>query len=461
MPSVVGFGAVAGGDADVTPAYPGGFIAGDFAMLFAETAAELVPAVAGYDEAPGSPLDHGTNTRLTVRSLDLSGGEGNPTVPDPGNHVAAAIGVFRDVDLDDPFHVIALDNELGTTTTPSFPGLQTLLPDCLIVLAAAYNMDDAGPIASGAANASLANLTERVDGGTIAGNGGGLVVYTGEKAAAGVVSPTGWTASAASATPSMAIALKPKRKVTIGGTVEIDGDPAPNGVGVVRIFDLTVGDTEVVADIAGGAGAFTALVRYATHDYVAVYDDGTNRGASAAAVAGAATHDIEIGGAVAAPTEPVAATATTATAIREELASAIADLTPGLLPTHEFKRYQKDLAFETAMKQGPGHSFRQFRCWFDKESKTPITRNGTNQRWRYTFHVDVAYPATHYATLDVPRDELDAAEDDDQRLIQDAIWNIENATWIKSGSSEPTSETVDGVTFVHYVAQFEFIRAMP
>lgn len=161
------------------------------------------------------------------------------------------------------------------------------------------------------------------------------------------------------------------------------------------------------------------------------------------------------------PTEPVATTATTATAIRDALATAIVAIVPGILPTHLFKRYQKELAFEDAMKQGPGHSFRWFRCWFDKESKIPITRNGVNQRWRYTFHVDVAYPATHYQSLDIPRDELDAAEDDDQRLIQDAIWGVTNATWIKSGSPEPTSETVDGVTFVHYVAQFEFIRAMP
>ena len=159
--------------------------------------------------------------------------------------------------------------------------------------------------------------------------------------------------------------------------------------------------------------------------------------------------------------EPVATTATTATVIRDALAQAIEDIVPGFLPTHEFKRYQGQLAFEDAMKQGPAHCFRKFSCRFDRESAVPITRNGVNQRWRYTFHIDVAYPEGHYQTADVPRLELDEYADDDQRLIQNAIWDIANATWIKSESADPTSETVDGVTYTKYVARFEFIRAMP
>lgn len=159
-------------------------------------------------------------------------------------------------------------------------------------------------------------------------------------------------------------------------------------------------------------------------------------------------------------TEPAAATATTATAIRDALAAAVVALAPTSLATHPFKKYDKELPFEEAMQQGPAHCFRVFQCRFDKFSALPMTRNAVNQRWRYNFHIDVAYPRAHYQSADVPVLELDQVEDEDQRLIQDAIWNITNATWIRDGSSF-SGETVDDVTYLRFVAQFEFIRAMP
>jgi hypothetical protein len=141
--------------------------------------------------------------------------------------------------------------------------------------------DAAGPGASAESAADVTSLTEQADGGTITSGGGGVVIYTSVKASAGICGYIKFTNTAIGSLAWQTIALAPKRSTTVSGTWTVDGAAHADASNVVKIIDTTQDDSAVVASIAGGAGGFTASVRYSTHNYIAVCDDGTHRGVSA------------------------------------------------------------------------------------------------------------------------------------------------------------------------------------
>lgn len=212
--TVHGFGALAVGAGAVAPAYPANIAADDLALLICESQnSQAIGAVTGYTELFNLESSVGA-TRLTILYRLLDGGETAPTVPDPGDHVAACIGVFRGVDRHRPFYAVATHNHLGTTATPALPGMLTQIPDILVVQGCAYGADNSAALASGFTNASLANAAENIDGGTTDGNGGGLVVYTATKLVAGMIAPTVFTSAVgALSVAAFTIALRPATDV--------------------------------------------------------------------------------------------------------------------------------------------------------------------------------------------------------------------------------------------------------
>lgn len=188
---------------------------GDIALLFVQTANEAVTLsdAQGFVEVPDSP--QGTGVAGAAGSVRLavfwcratSDAMAAPTVADSGNHQIARILTFREcVRTGNPYDVTAGDTGASNTAV-TIPGDTTTRPDCLVLAIVADAIDLGGARFSGAANASLANLTELVDSGSTSGTGGGISVVAGSKTSAGAVNATTGTLSSASAQARMLIAL--------------------------------------------------------------------------------------------------------------------------------------------------------------------------------------------------------------------------------------------------------------
>lgn len=92
--TIVGVGTNSGTGA-VSVSIPAGYAANDILFLMCESAsAEAVTAPSGYTEAPSSP-QVASDTRLHIFWKRLSASESNPSVPDPGNHVAVRAVLVR------------------------------------------------------------------------------------------------------------------------------------------------------------------------------------------------------------------------------------------------------------------------------------------------------------------------------------------------------------------------------
>lgn len=226
----------------------------------------------------------GTANKLAVwYKIAASNAETDPTItPTTGNHTFAHVISFRNVHQVKPIHARAV----GSTNTSSVIGalgLDTHVDDCMILQIVGWGADNTGGLVSAEANGTLANLAERIDAGTTDGNGGGIIAYTGEKAAAGAVDQTTFTLAASTAAAMMTLAIAPIADKVAASNVTIAGSPAPNG-GNVRAIDLTQLEASYLARpvvTTGGTGAFSILTPYDDHDYQIVFENGASYGASA------------------------------------------------------------------------------------------------------------------------------------------------------------------------------------
>jgi hypothetical protein len=91
----------------------------------------------------------------------------------------------------------------------SIPGFTTTVNDCLILDICSHGFDVAGGQFSGLTNASVdgGTVTEELDYGVTAGNGGGVLIASSTKATAGSVSATTATLAVSAATAQIKIAL--------------------------------------------------------------------------------------------------------------------------------------------------------------------------------------------------------------------------------------------------------------
>lgn len=219
MPNYQDIGAEFSSGTGGTINWPASVAVGDIGLLFLETEGDITLSwtdAAGFVEVADSPQDDGdatTGTRLTV--LWCRATSTTPTAPviaDTGNHQYAVILTFRGcVASGNPWDVTAGNTTGGSASTSvSIPGDTTTGANRLVVVASSTALDnDPNPRFSGWTNADLSDLTERYDDATSAGNGGGLGVATGGKAAAGAYGATTATLSNASLQGRISIALKP------------------------------------------------------------------------------------------------------------------------------------------------------------------------------------------------------------------------------------------------------------
>ncbi len=210
-----GTGALTGATAVAWPAHQ----ANDIGLLIIETenqAVTLGTNAVNWTPVANSPQGTGTAggpgaTRLTVFwSRATSGAMGAVGVNDSGDHQRAQIITFRGViTTGNPWDVTAGNVASTTATAVSIPGATTTVANTLVVAIVANSTDTTTVQTSGWANASLTGLTERADGNTTAGNGGGFGVATGVMATAGAYNATTATLLTSSVQGRMSIALRP------------------------------------------------------------------------------------------------------------------------------------------------------------------------------------------------------------------------------------------------------------
>jgi len=225
VPTYVGAGTPASGAGTVSPTLPSGLQTDDVLLLFVETANQAVSVSnqngGTWTEVTSSPQGANggslaTSTRLTVFWSRYNGVQGDPTLSDPGNHQTGVILAFRGaITTGDPWDVTSGGVEATADTSGSIPGATTTVANTLVVIAMATSLPDANGSTnfSAWANSNLASVTERFDVTSIAGNGGGLGIATGEKTAAGSYGATTNTVGASATKGMMTIALRPPAPV--------------------------------------------------------------------------------------------------------------------------------------------------------------------------------------------------------------------------------------------------------
>ncbi len=207
LPSFQGVGTASA----TAPTWPT-HVTDDFAILACEYPASTLSAPSGWTAFPNMPILNAviSGTRLSCfYRFATSSSESAPSIVGPADHVWGVIATYRGVNKSTPFHALASGWCQGSTALNiAANSITTIVDDCMIVHAIAWNIDNAGPLSSGQTNALLANLTERYDGGTTTGDGGGIVIIDGEKATKGYCGMTSFQFSTASSPCFMVVALQ-------------------------------------------------------------------------------------------------------------------------------------------------------------------------------------------------------------------------------------------------------------
>lgn len=182
--------------------------AGDFGLLVVEHPDGTIATPSGWTALDNMPvINSAFSARISIfYRFATSGAEGAPSITHV-NHCWGVVLTFTGVDTDTPTHGLTVGWR-ASTSAQSMIGTQTLLDNCMIVNVFAWALDNAGPLSSAEANAALTNVAERYDGGTITGNGGGVIVITGELETKAVVPQTSFTLSASSAGAMATLALQ-------------------------------------------------------------------------------------------------------------------------------------------------------------------------------------------------------------------------------------------------------------
>lgn len=191
--------------------------AGDILIAVCESENQTISLTTpnGFAEVTNSPQGTGTagsagSTRLAVFWKRAVGGDANPVVNDPGDHVTAQMHCFSGCKATgNPWNITAGGVDATSDVSGSIPGATTTVADCLVVLlCSTSNNATSTANFTGWTNAGLASLTERTDNSNTIGLGGGHGMATGQKLTAGAYVATAVTLAPASLKGMMSIALE-------------------------------------------------------------------------------------------------------------------------------------------------------------------------------------------------------------------------------------------------------------
>jgi hypothetical protein len=222
-PTVRGVGAFQGGAASLTHTIGGtsGISEpGDLILIFLESANQTftAPVGGGYLALGSSPQGIGANpgaanaTRLTIFYKIATGAETTYVTGDSGDHNIVCSLVIANVDIANPINVTA-GNTATAATAITFPAVTTTVPECLVINAVTTDRDiNNEPYFTNIVNANLANITQRVNRTFNTGQGGGIGVFTGQKATAGTTGSTTASQPVSEETARITLAIAPLRR---------------------------------------------------------------------------------------------------------------------------------------------------------------------------------------------------------------------------------------------------------
>jgi hypothetical protein len=200
-----------------------------------------------------------TGTTLTVfYCRATSAAMSAPVIASGTDHLAAVMVTFRNAALP---RISATSTKNTASTSLTMPAITTEIATSLVVGFASTSLDNNGTWVSAISNANLTSITEHFDNGTSSGNGGGLVVWSGQKAVVGSAGTTSLTIS--SSTNAMLTLALAERFPGIQVAYASGSGTAPYiGMGVT--FQASVDDNGtgvVVQVISGDATSGTIIVR--------------------------------------------------------------------------------------------------------------------------------------------------------------------------------------------------------
>jgi len=217
IPSVYAVGTVSSVTTGAaTPGIPAGTTTDDGLFLFVEAANEPLNTITGYTRIGSGAVVQATGlvTDLSAFYKRAGASETAPSVTaTPQNHLIARIVGVRGIDwTGSPINVISTGVDNGTGTAFSIPGGTTTAVDCLVFAALSTGTDvNSTAMATGwTSTTTFASpaLTEQVDNWTASGNGGGIAVAVGGRAAAGAYNAITGTLSTGNTKAFMSFAVK-------------------------------------------------------------------------------------------------------------------------------------------------------------------------------------------------------------------------------------------------------------
>jgi hypothetical protein len=223
IPVWVGAGApVSAAGADITPPLPAGWQQEDLFVLVTQHANQVPASPPSgwtffFSQFTGTAGDPGA-VGITGYYRRAVSADTDPTVTYSADHILGIIFALRGVALTgSPINGAAGNVDAASNTALGTSGVIAAEDDCLILTVAGHAVDTAAANYSGEACAGVTNLTERLDVSTTAGVGGGIGVWTGERAVAGTVVALTATLASASADAHQTMAVRPQRALQVPG----------------------------------------------------------------------------------------------------------------------------------------------------------------------------------------------------------------------------------------------------
>lgn len=213
-PVYVGIGASTSSTGAATPTWATDAKVGDLGILTVESSgADATATASGWTHFPGSPvvdIADATGSKLSVLwKFAESDNPAAASVADAGDHVICRITVFRNVSTV-PGRITATDTKTTASTTVTWPSITTASPNNMVVFVASRPNDDAsGSTFSAFTAAGLTSPTEAGESGTTNGDGGGIAIFYGTRAAMGSIGTSTATMSVSVTNALFVVALEP------------------------------------------------------------------------------------------------------------------------------------------------------------------------------------------------------------------------------------------------------------
>ena len=217
MPTVNSVGNISAATTTITPGPGASHAVDDIDVLLLSSGGGSISltTAAGFTEVSGLAAVTGTETggaRMAVFWRRWNGTDGNPQTNDPGNVIVGRmISISGCKTSGDPWNVLASGTtDSSADTSVSVAGATTTAANCLVLAMCSQALPDANNQTEfgSPTNASLANLTTRINNAVVQGLGQAIWMVSGEKATAGAYSATTCTATTSSVRVCGSLALQ-------------------------------------------------------------------------------------------------------------------------------------------------------------------------------------------------------------------------------------------------------------